>query len=322
MKVSAFFLPLFLITGIQVQVQAATTRTSTEKANALTDNQPYNDATTLLERARAQAERENREVSDAAISSNLGLIYEKSKRFSDAENAYNRSIHILERIEGENSIDLVQPLCNLATLLYESGQFSRAESLLVRAIAITKSSGKHTAEAAMEMAILGKVYVIERKFLPAKEMAEKSLEIFASLGETEELGVSLGNAILGVVYAQFGQFHDAQTSLQRTIVILQHCLKPQDYRIGEAIANLGTLYLALGEVEKAESLFEQAHELFQSTAQNSLFVREFLASYVGVEHKTGHKKKAKELDKEAEILAALSPGATISRYVVDASALR
>ena len=143
------------------------------------------------------------------------------------------------------------------------------------------------------------------------------------MGQPEGLGASFGHAILGAVYTEYARFADAETALKRTVAILEHCVKPKDYRIGEAIANLGTLYVAQGALEKAERLFEQAHECFQETASlNSLFSRHFLASYASLEHKTGHKKKAKELEKEAEMLAAAGPGATISRYIVDARAFR
>jgi tetratricopeptide (TPR) repeat protein len=323
MQVPGFLLTFALITGIPLTMKAGAETPDLQKAlqqaKILTSHHQYQEALSLLEGMLAQAARDNNEFMEGAVSNAMGIAYEKERKFTEAENAYDRSIVFLGRSGGENSSTLIQPLCNLASLLYEAGQFSRAETLLLRDIAVTKLAGSQSnADLAMEMTILGKVYVIERKFPLAREIAEESLRIFNMIGQVEGLGASFAHAIIGAVYTEYGRFADAEVSLQRTLAILNHAVGPKDSRVGEATANLGMVYFAEGATDKAEPLFEKAHELFQTNGLNSLFVRQFLAYYATIERREGNKKKAKELDKEAGMLASLSPEAKISRYVVDA----
>ena len=94
------------------------------------------------------------------------------------------------------------------------------------------------------------------------------------------------------------------------------------YRIGEGIANLGLLYDSEGAAQKAEPLLEMAWEYLKAAGLNSLFSRAVVFRYAAVERKLGHGKKAKELDKESQLLEAGSAENALSRYVVDASRYR
>ena len=103
---------------------------------------------------------------------------------------------------------------------------------------------------------------------------------------------------------------------------MQMKLCPDDRLVGEGIANLGLLYVATGAIEKAEPLLARAHECLDAAGLNSSFRRALVFSFADVERRLRHKKKAKELTKEGELLAARSPESTISRYVVDARGYR
>ena len=113
--------------------------------------------------AGESAAQENNRSSEGLDQNQLGLIYEKQGKYLEAENAFDRSISLLTRAEGETASDLIPPMRNLANLLYESGQYSRAENLIAREVAL-------------------------HKYGLAKEAAESSLKTITDGGGAEGLG--------------------------------------------------------------------------------------------------------------------------------------
>ena len=264
----------------------------------------------------------NNQIVEAVVLSDLSPIYERQAKFYEAQSAYERAISLLTRARGENAPDLIQPIGKLAALLYESGQFSRAESLLLKEIGILNSMGPSNKRTAAALAVMGKVYLSERKYELAEQTAQDSIKVYAGIGAPDDLGAACGYSILGTVSTQYGAFAKSEEALQRALSIMQKTLNPDDRLVGEGIANLGLLYVATGAIEKAEPLLARAHECLEATGLNSSFRRGLVFSYADVERRLGQKKRAKELTKEGELLAAGSPESTISRYVVDASGYR
>ncbi len=273
------------------------------------------------QRAR-DLESQGRYVEAAILLNTVGLNYEREAKYLPARNAFERSISLLTRGKGDNDPGLLDPLNNLAALLYESGQYAAAEPLVRRHIAIRNATGARDADTGIEMLFLGKIYLNEQKYALARQSAEDSLKIFEDAGEPVGTRAALAYSILGVVYTEYGEHQGAEQSLRRSLSILEEALDPRDYRIGEGMANLGFLYANDGALEKAEPLLESAHGFFRASSRNSMFTREFLMAWAEIERKSGKKKKAKELVKEAQALTATSAEGSISRYVVDASRLR
>jgi tetratricopeptide (TPR) repeat protein len=293
-----------------------------KQAQDLANKNRIDDAAALLEDLRTQAAKENNQILEAIALSDLGAIYERQAKYTEAQSAFERTIFLLTRARGENTPDLIQPMAKLASLLYESGQFSRAESLLLKEIGILNSMGPSDKRTATALAILGKVYLSEHKYGLAEQTAQDSLKVYAGIGAPDDLGAAFGYSLLGAISTQYGAFASAEESLQRALSIMQTKLNPNDRLVGEGIANLGLLYVATGAIEKAEPLLARAHECLEATGLNSSFRRALVFSFADVERRLRHKKKAKELTKEGELLAARSPESTISRYVVDARGYR
>lgn len=288
-------------------------------ARGLVSGHRLDEATALVERLRDQAVKEDKQALEGAILNNLGLLYERQSKYLEAQHAYDRSISVLAQTEGETTPDLIPTMDNFSNLLYESGQFARAEKLLLREIAIMNANGKPDRRTANALAVLGKVYLSEQKLPQAEETSKYSLKVFSRIGEPENPGAALCYSTLGAVLTQNGAMSAAEEPLQHVLSMVQKTLAPGDKRVGEAMANLGLLYAAEGSIRKAEPLLEKAYRNLEETGTNSLFRRGVILHYAEVERKLGHGKKAKALAREAEVLAAQSPQSTMSRYVVDAS---
>jgi tetratricopeptide (TPR) repeat protein len=76
----------------------------------------------------------------AVTLNDMGLLYQKEKRYGDAETFFNRSLKILEGEYGKTSLYLCNGLYNLAALEIQEGKLGEAESLLRRSISILKTT--------------------------------------------------------------------------------------------------------------------------------------------------------------------------------------
>ena len=82
---------------------------------------------------------EHRSVGTAL--NNLGLLYAKRGRYSEAEPLYERSLSIAERTMGPEHPSLGTSLNNLGLLYHEQGRFADAEPLFKRDLAIQEKLG-------------------------------------------------------------------------------------------------------------------------------------------------------------------------------------
>jgi tetratricopeptide (TPR) repeat protein len=287
----------------------------------LANHKQFEAANALLQDARDRAVAEQNEFHEAVILINLGVIYEKKSKYADAENAYNRAISLLTRAKGEDRVWLVDAQQNLSALLFESGQFSKAETTLLRTMVLLEGNGKPADQTASIESMLAKVYLQEGKISLAKATAENSLEL-ARVNKKESVVDAFDYSVLGAVYTGYGENDAAEDYFQRALATLKKNLDPKDFRIAEASANLGLLFINEGQPAKAEPLLAKAHDTFLAAGVNSIFSRELTAWYAGLERKLGHKKQAGELEKEMRNLLAKSPQGYMSRYIVDASSFR
>lgn len=290
------------------------------KTKQLIQERKYEEAGALLERTRASASAHHDEYTEGLVLDQLGLVYEREGKYLASRQAFDGCVSRIARTKGKDTPELVQPLNNLAHLLYESGQFSQAEALVRRNLGILASNGSGS-DTGVEMAILAKIYLGENKASLAEQTAEDSMKILRQYNRQEDIVASLDYTILGAVDNHHNG-DSAEESLRHALAILEDKLGPNDYRVGEAMANLGLLYLDRGAAPKGEPLLEQARACFRASSANNLFVRRFLMLWAGFERKGKHNGKAKNLTTEAKALMAVSQEESMSRYVVDANSLR
>ena len=72
----------------------------------------------------------------ASSLNNLGSVYEKERRYSEAEALYKRALAIWEKVLGPEHRQLAASLNNLAECYYRRGHYREAEALLQRSLSI------------------------------------------------------------------------------------------------------------------------------------------------------------------------------------------
>jgi tetratricopeptide (TPR) repeat protein len=193
--------------------------------------------------------------------------------------------------------------------------------LIARAIEIEDGYGDRPGTAATLLTNLGSVYFSEHKDALATKAAEDSLERLNKLGDSGARAArNLG--LLGAIDLWSGQSAQAESYLQRALDISRSVYDADDTHVGEALSNLATCYSLSGQTVKAEDLFAKAKKVFATSGGDNAFVQQFLFQYSSLERKAGHKKQAKQLERESERMSADSAQRAVSAQVIDAAAFR
>ena len=114
-----------------------------QRARDLADHGRSEEAITLLETNRALAAAHDDAYYEGMILNTLGLVYETQEKYLEAQKAFDNSIALLTRVKGQNDLALLQPLDNEAQLLYEARQYSQAEALARRELAVRNAIGEN-----------------------------------------------------------------------------------------------------------------------------------------------------------------------------------
>ena len=141
---------------------------------------------------------------------------------------------------------MAQALNNLAVCLLELGKAKKAELFASRALAINRSLGDASGQAA-NLSVLGKVYLIRGDDKEALHFWQKALDK-AQKGPAELKGKILND--LGVAFIHAGHIKEAQTHLNRALE-----LDPDSPAVHQ---NLGKIAELSGHLSDAESHYLKA----------------------------------------------------------------
>jgi len=112
----------------------------------------------------------------AATLNDLGIIYDESHRYDQAESVYKRALTIREKALGPDSSDVATTLNNLANLYKDESKYALAEPIYNRVLSIySKTTGADSQYMAMAYSNLGALYRTEGKNKEAIAAYKKAL---------------------------------------------------------------------------------------------------------------------------------------------------
>jgi tetratricopeptide (TPR) repeat protein len=117
-------------------------------------------------------------------------------RYAEAEPLYNRSLAIKEKAFGNDHLNLVITLGNLAALYKSQGRYADAEPLYKRALAIReKALGPDHPDVATSLNNLGLLYDNQGRYAEAEPLYNRSLAIKEKAFGNDHLNlvITLGN---------------------------------------------------------------------------------------------------------------------------------
>ncbi len=197
----------------------------------------------------------------AATLNNLGLLYQDTHRFADAEAAYEEAADICRGLATQNPAayrpDLANTLNNLGNLYAHTRRFADAEAVLKEAAGMERDLAAQNPAAyrpglANTLHNLGALYLDTHRFAEAEAVLKEAAGMERELAAQDlaayrpDLANTLNN--LGNLYAHTRRFADAEAAYKEAAGIRRELAEqnPAAYRpdLANTLNNLGNLYTA------------------------------------------------------------------------------
>jgi tetratricopeptide (TPR) repeat protein len=207
---------------------------------------------------------------DGTSLTNLGILAEEHKRYTKAEEFFQRACAAEEKSGGPNSVDLAIILENLGNLYRDRPEFDikKAEPILKRALAIReKMLGAEHPETAKTLSDLSLLYFYEKNPAAAEKFALRALPVEQKIFGAESLPVSTTLNRLGISERDSGKFREAEANLKHALAIREEKQAPQSW-IAISLENLASVYMVQGEQDKAMPLIARAQAIRSHHSSN------------------------------------------------------
>jgi CHAT domain-containing protein/tetratricopeptide (TPR) repeat protein len=174
----------------------------------------------------------------------------------------------LEQTEGKDSPPVASALNELAIFHFQQGNFTAAEPLLRRALAIREATlgGDHalTAQAAGNLA---QVVQGRGMYADAEPLLERSLAIYEKARGAEHPDVARALNNLAGLYRLVGDYRRAEPLYQRALAMWEKLQGPDNPSVAAVANNLGLMYQQAGEAAKARPLLERSLAIREKAAE-------------------------------------------------------
>ena len=142
--------------------------------------------------------------------------------------------------------------------LRERGQYTEAEPLLIKSLAIReKILGPEQPVVARSLNNLARIYHHQGKFSQAEALYQQALTIRENALGSEHPHVADSLNDLGVLYSEQGKYEEAEPLYQRALAIHEKALGPEHPDVATSLNSLASLYQAQGRYAEAEPLYQR-----------------------------------------------------------------
>jgi CHAT domain-containing protein len=271
------------------------------------------DAEQLLKRSIEIAEKlAPLSVGVAVQLSNLADVYEREKRYAEAETTLRRALGVYMRGIAADESERVPIYNRLATIYTATNRPDEAQAALREAQKILdklkrqNSQQKETVQDDKGIDLMATNAALIREKNAAGEF-ENAL-IFALLYQglaKQHFGENHRHFLKGLVfvasaYSGLGDYEQAEPEFNRAMQLAQKLLPPNDPDLAWLLSELGTMYAAQGRYAEAEPLYKRALEISEVQPQpNDLVISINLAALSGIYARQGRYAEAEALQRRA-----------------------
>ncbi len=236
---------LFLLTALMLSVSVAWAQTSEPKIAS----SPARIARDM-ELIRIAEQEHRPEAERGALWTQLGLEYQYAADFLKAEDAYNKSLHLLKtaptaRAEYATTLECLEALY----LIY--GRLDDAESIGKQALAVRKKLG-NLSDTGLSQIHLANIAIARRQYKKAERIALRGMEGMEPSSKPPRAGMLTG--FITITYARClrGDCGEGLMSAQQAIAFANSKFEPESAAVGFALGALGFAEWKSGAVEDGE----------------------------------------------------------------------
>jgi hypothetical protein len=248
---------LFLLSALMLSVSVAWAQTSEPKI-----------ATSPARIARDTeliriAEQEHRPPAErGALWTQVGLEYQYAADFLNAEDAYNKSLHLLKtapsaREEYATTLECLEALY----LIY--GRLDDAESVGKQALAVRKKLGNPSGTGLSQIH-LANIAVARRQYKKAERIALRGMEDMESSSNPPRVGMLTG--FITITYARClrGDCSEGLMSAQQAVAFADRHFEPESAADGFALGALGFAEWKSGVAEDGEKAMQHGIQILRT----------------------------------------------------------
>jgi tetratricopeptide (TPR) repeat protein len=213
----------------------------------------FTEAIRLLQNAMALAVQANDAYHTALIHNDLGDIYQDEYEFTNAEQEFNRAIHIL-RQQPQHPQALAVTLGNLGGMLCKRYRYAEALAVVSEASKLVKDNAIHDLQLQVHLLdVSATAYFQQRQFKKAEPVFLQALRAIPESATIPE-AMDISNN-LGTLYATKRNYPEAVASYARALAIGERCFGPSHPNITTILGNLGFAYMHMRRYHDAEAQF-------------------------------------------------------------------
>jgi tetratricopeptide (TPR) repeat protein len=236
-----------------VHAQSSEERLSVVRTESLKEYRlgHFAEAIRLLQNAMALAVQANDAYHVALIHNDLADIYQDEYAFTNAEEEFNKAIHIL-RQQPEHPQALAVTLGNLGGMLCKRYRYAEALVVVSEASKLVKDNAIHDLQLQVHLLdVSATAYVHQRQFKKAEALFLQALRtIPESTTIPEALDISNN---LGTLYATKRNYPEAVASYARALAVGERYFGPLHPNITTVLGNLGFAYMHMRRYHDAEA---------------------------------------------------------------------
>lgn len=206
--------------------------------------------------ARLTSANRSREVN---IATALADCLRSQDKHTEARALYQGALDLLQTSSGTKNAKVADALRNLAQNYVDTGDYVKAESLLVKALATDEEAyGALHPDLAVDLQTLGLVYLDQGKYEQAEQLYKRALTLTETvLGqEHPNTATSLNN--LAWLYYNMGKYDLAEPLVVRALTIRQKQFGAKHPLVAKNLSIYAVILSAEGKFDEAEPLLQRA----------------------------------------------------------------
>jgi CHAT domain-containing protein/tetratricopeptide (TPR) repeat protein len=191
----------------------------------------------------------------AMVYNNLASIFFLESDFDKAATYYHEALNLYEKFAPICQAKIARTNYNLALILDNKNESSKALELLEKSLKISKSiyGEQHTLVAEC-YAVMGGIYLNYNQLDKALDYFNKDKDICVHIYGKNNLDVAYAYFDCGMVYNQLNDFYLAKENLEQALYIRKKYIDEYNEDIAENYLELIVTYLGLNDVEQAKIL--------------------------------------------------------------------
>jgi tetratricopeptide (TPR) repeat protein len=305
---------LLLLTALRMSVGAGWAQTSDTQAAVLSAH---------IARAMEYihiAEQEHRpEAVQGALWAQLALEYHYGAQFQKAEEAYNKSLHLLKNAPSARE-EYASTLESLASLYLIYNHVDEAERVRKQALAVREKLGS-PGDIGFSHVHLANVAMARHQFKKAERLALRGMEEMESSSNPPRVGILTGLTTITYARCLRGHCSEGLISAQQAVAFANKNFEPESTALGFALETAGFAEWKNGEVQDAEKAMLHSIQILRTTlVPGDPRLAGSLQQYGDFLMATSRRVEAQEIHEEAERMTSKN-GAFCSTCTVSVDSL-